>query len=98
MCVYIYVYKSFYTTLDKGLKKNNKRREMEKQENKLNEMVALNVKQKSETNQINVKDHHIVQLFLDMAARQNHIWSFGERNNTWVFVFFKNFQDFASGF
>ena len=27
-----------------------------------------------------VKDHHIVQLFLNMAAYQKHIYSFGEKN------------------
>ena len=45
LCIIIYVYKSFSTTLDKGLRKKNKK-EMEKFENKLNEMGALNMKQK----------------------------------------------------
>ena len=39
-----------------------------------------------------VKDHHIVHLFLNMAAQQNHIWSFGEETNGWAFVFFNKFQ------
>ena len=44
----IYVYKSFSTTLDKGLRKNIKkkkiRRDGEIGEHKLNEMGALNMK------------------------------------------------------
>ena len=43
----IYVYKSFSTTLDKGLSKNiKKKRDGEIGEHKLNEMGALNMKQK----------------------------------------------------
>ena len=42
----MYVYKSFSTTLDKGLRKNNNKRDGEIREHKLNEMVALNIKQK----------------------------------------------------
>ena len=39
-----------------------------------------------------VKDPHIVQLFLNMAAHQKHIWSFRGKN-AWAFVFFlKKFQ------
>ena len=42
--MYLYVYKSFSSTLDKGLRKNIKEKEeMEKLENKLNEMGALNM-------------------------------------------------------
>ena len=46
--IYICVCKSFSNTLDKALIKNikKKKEEMEKLENKLNEMGALNVKQK----------------------------------------------------
>ena len=51
------------------------------------------MKQKSETNQI--KDHN-VQLLLNMAAYQNHIWRFGEKSNAWTFVFFKKFQDISN--
>ena len=51
------------------------------------------MKQKSETNQI--KDHN-VQLLLNMAAYQNHIWSFGEKNNAWTFVFLKKLQDISN--
>ena len=45
---YIYVYKSFSTTLDKGLRKNknNKKRDGEIGKHTLNEMEALNMKQK----------------------------------------------------
>ena len=45
----IYVYKSFSTTFDKGLRKNNnnnKKRDGEIGKQKLNEMGALNMKQK----------------------------------------------------
>ena len=49
MCVCV---QKLFTTLDKDLRKNNNNKEMEKQENKLNEMGALNMKLKSETNQI----------------------------------------------
>ena len=47
--IYIYVYESFSTTLDKGLRKNNnnnKKRDGEIGKHKLNEMGALNMKQK----------------------------------------------------
>ena len=41
----MYVYKSFSATLDKGLRKNNKKmRNRETRKHKLNEMEALNVK------------------------------------------------------
>ena len=46
---YIYIYKSFPTTFDKGLRKNNnnnKKRDGEIGKHKLNEMGALNMKQK----------------------------------------------------
>ena len=48
--LYIFMYKSFSTTLDKGLRKNikkkkKKREKMEKLEN-ISEMGALNMKQK----------------------------------------------------
>ena len=39
--IYIYVYNSFSTMLDKGLRKNIKKEEMKKLENKLNETGAL---------------------------------------------------------
>ena len=44
--IIIYVYKSFSTTLDKGLSKNIKKkiRDGEIREHKLNEMGALNMK------------------------------------------------------
>jgi len=42
--IIIYVYKSFSTTLDKGLSKNIKKRDGEIGEYKLNEMGALNMK------------------------------------------------------
>ena len=41
--IYVYVYKSF-TTVDKGLKKNSKKRHGEIGEHKLNEMGAMNMK------------------------------------------------------
>ena len=48
MCVYIYIllYKSFSTTLDKGLRNNNnkKKRDGEVGKHKLNEMKALIMK------------------------------------------------------
>ena len=49
--IYIYVYRSFSTTLDKGLRKNirtttTKKRDGEIGKHKLNEMGALNIKQK----------------------------------------------------
>ena len=41
------VYKRFSTILDKGLRKNiRKKEEVEKSENKLNEIGALNMRQK----------------------------------------------------
>ena len=40
----MYVYKSFYTMLDKHLRKNIKKRDREIREHKLNEMGALNMK------------------------------------------------------
>jgi len=40
---YIYVYKSFSIILDKGVRKNIKKK-MEKLQKKLNEMEALNMK------------------------------------------------------
>ena len=40
--IYIYIYKSFSATLDKGLRKNIKKTEIGK--HKLNEMGALNIK------------------------------------------------------
>ena len=39
-----YVYKSFSTTCDKGLRKNIKKRDGEIGEHKVNEMGALNMK------------------------------------------------------
>ena len=45
--LYIYVYKSFSTTLDKGLRKNIKnKRDGEIGKHKLNEMETLNMKYK----------------------------------------------------
>ena len=44
--IYIYVYKSFCTILDKGLRKNIKKRDGEIVKQKLNKMAALNMKQK----------------------------------------------------
>ena len=43
LCILYIVCKSFYTTFDKGLRKNNNKKEMEKLKNKLNEMGALNM-------------------------------------------------------
>ena len=55
--------------LDKGLRKNFlKKEEMEKLESKLNEMGALNMKQKKSNKLDKSKDHHTVQLFLNMAT------------------------------
>ena len=50
--IYIYVYKRFSTILDKGLRNNilKKREEMEKLEN-INEMGALNMKEKNRNKQ-----------------------------------------------
>ena len=44
--IYIYEYKNFSTTLDKGLRKNikNKKRDGEIGEYKVNEMEAMNIK------------------------------------------------------
>ena len=43
--IYIYVYKNFSNTLDKGLIKNSKkRRDGEIGESKVNEMEAMNIK------------------------------------------------------
>ena len=44
--------------LDKASERTFKKKEVEKQENKQNETGALNMKQKSETNQIKVKYPH----------------------------------------
>ena len=45
--LYTYVYKSFYTMLDKGLRKNIKeKRDREIGKHKLSEMGALNMKYK----------------------------------------------------
>ena len=44
--LHIYVYKSFFTFLDKGLRKNiKKRRDGKIEKHELNEMGALNMKQ-----------------------------------------------------
>ena len=54
--------------LDKGLRKNIKKiEEMEKLEKKLNVSTEYEI-EKSETNQIKVKNHHIVQLFLKIGC------------------------------
>ena len=45
-----------------------KRRDGKIGEYKLNEMGALNMKHKKLNNKIKVKDHHILQLFLNMTA------------------------------
>ena len=44
--IYIYIHKSFSTTLDKDLRKNIKKRDGEIGEHKLNEMGALDMKYK----------------------------------------------------
>ena len=77
--------------IDKGLRKNikEKRRDGEIGKHKLNEMGALTMKQKNETNQIKVKDLHIVQLFLNMAASQKHIWSSGKKKYLGICIFQK---------
>ena len=74
--------------LDKGLRKNikNKRNDGKFVKYKLNEMGALN--RRGETNQIKVKDHRIVQLFLNMAAHQKGIWSFGDGKKQCLGIFF----------
>ena len=41
--LYIYVFKNFSTTLDKALKKNNKKRD-ETGKQKINELTELNMK------------------------------------------------------
>ena len=66
--IYIYVYKSFSTVLDKGLRKNiKKKRDGEIGKHKLkNEMGAQN--RKNETSWKKEKNLHIVQLFLNMVA------------------------------
>ena len=66
--IYIYVYKSFSTMLNKGLRKNiPKKRDGEIGKHKLkNEMEAQN--RKSETSWKKEKNLHIVQLFLNMVA------------------------------
>ena len=43
MYVYECVYKSFSTTFDKDLRKNNKKRDQEIGKHKLNEIEALNL-------------------------------------------------------
>ena len=43
MYVYECVYKSFSTTLDKGLRKKNKKRDQEIGKHKLNEIGVLNL-------------------------------------------------------
>ena len=56
--IYMCVYKSFSTTLDKDLRKKTlKKRDGEIRKHKLNEMAALSMKKCNY-----VKDHHIVQL------------------------------------
>ena len=72
--IYVYVYKSFCTILDKGLRKNVKKKRQDEKigKHKLNEMGTVNMKQ-SKTNQIKVKDPDIVQLFFNMAAHQKYI-------------------------
>ena len=90
--------------IDKGLRKNikkKKRRDGEIGKHKLNEMGALTMKYKNETNQIKVKDPHILQLFLNMAAPQKHIWSSGGKKAIPEHLYFsKNFSIilYASGF
>ena len=56
--IYLYVYKSFSTMLDKVLRKNIKKRGREIGKHKLNEIGALNMKQKMWNKlDIKVKDH-----------------------------------------
>ena len=67
--IYLYVYKSFSTMIDKVLRGNiEKKRGREIGKHKLNKMGALNMKEKmSNKVDIKVKDRR-VQLFLNMAA------------------------------
>ena len=88
MCVYIYTdthththtHKGISTTLEKALEKNIKKKKKSSNgvigKHKLNEIQALYMNRKRETNFIKVKDHHIVQLFLNMTARAWGIFPF----------------------
>ena len=69
VCVCVCI-KSFSIILDKVLRQKNQERDGEVGKHRLNQMGTLNIKYKNETNQIKVKDHHIIQSFLNMAAHQ----------------------------
>ena len=31
-----------------------------------------------------------------MDAHEKHVWNFGEKKNTWIFIFKKKFQDHSN--
>ena len=65
---------------------------MEKFENKTkwNGITEYEIEKVKQTNK---KNPYIIQLFLNMAAHQKHIWSSGEKkSNTGAFEFFKKLQ------
>ena len=73
---YIYAYKSFSTVLGKAWEKPSKREEVEK----LETYIKWNGSTENEIGKVKLlKDHHIVQLFLNMAVHWKHIWSFEEK-------------------
>ena len=84
MCIHTHTHththtKAFLLHLRKPWKKASKKRKRSNGvigKHKLNEIQALYMNRKSETNFIKVKDHHIVQLFLNMTARAWGIFPF----------------------
>ena len=91
VCVCVCVYKSFLVCLIKDIRK--KKEEMEKLENKIIKMEALtmmwNMMWKKWNKLDKSKNHHIVQLFLNMDAHG----ALEKNHNTWAFLFFRKFQD-----
>ena len=72
---YIYAYKNFSTTLDKGLRKTattTKKEEMEKLESKLNEVEALNVKYK-EWNKLDKRSSHNPVVFKHGCSLETYL-------------------------
>ena len=88
--IYIYVYKSFFTTLDKGLKKyQKKRRDGEIVKHKLNEMGPLNMKQRKRNKLVKSKRSlYSPVVFKHGCLLQTYLELWRKK----VFVFFKIFQ------
>ena len=83
--IYIYAYRNFSTTLDKGLRKNikKKRRDGEIGEYKVNEMEAMNIKYKkwkkpdkskrSSYNSVVFKSGCLLETYLNFGERKQYL-------------------------